>query len=145
MGLDLFLYAVKPEPGVNHILEELCYGRKTWGIAEYFISQKDTTEIEANWYNIPKTVWDEFVKKVDQYATHKEFMDFLKTLGDTENLGEIDAQVLKRFLENVLNYYEIPEISMVWEIKMAIEWYWADAEVQKCYDEDLSVHLHLWY
>lgn len=147
MGLDLILYrADKP---LNEMtwkeLEKvkLAYGRKTWGIADFFHNRCEA--IDGDWeYKVTKQDWDEFIDSVSDLG-NPEFRAKVNTLIDCDYFGEDPAEELYReveeWLDGALGADGGYQLGLAWELAAVCEWYEADSEVQKAFEDGKEVIL----
>ena len=144
MGLDLILY--KTDRPLNEMSWEelekarLAYGRKTWGIADFFHNRCEA--IEGDWeYKVTKQDWDEFIDSVSDLGD-PEFRAKVDAIVDYDYSGEDPAVEIEElykevgeWLDNAFNGDGWYQLGLAWELAAVCRWYEADAEVQKAFEE----------
>lgn len=146
MGLDLILYRKSPSiPEERQWEDELAYGRKTWGIANFFIA-KCQPEYECYDFEITKEAWDEFIANITPYFYNKHFKDFIESYSEFEEDATDEVEVLiEQFLDSVLDDGAPYTLGPAWEARALLRWYEADREVQECFKNDIPVGLIVSY
>lgn len=104
MGLDLSLY----KNG-----KEICYGRKTWTLFEFF---KTTNEISEYEYKVPLSRIKEFVNLL------KDDEDFLESICGRDDLSEEEYDKCETMC-NKIAFGEGCQLGADWEASTYYRWY----------------------
>lgn len=139
MGLDLYLYTAKKIDDYDSE-KELAYGRKTWGIASFFMNRCNGHN--KCLYEVPEEIWDEFMEKITPYFCNKDFRNLIDNYSPytTEAVNWQLEDLIEYFLDQVLDDGPYT-LGAPWEAKALLRWYEADEEVRKIYKEDKPVFL----
>lgn len=153
MGLDLILYKKNKNQNIEDMsMEEeldsnLAYGRKTWAIADFFRRRCNT--VDRYEYLVAKKDWDAFIKnlerlndisfreKVNNYidAAYNYYYDE----GDEDEAEKIimsSYSELENWLDTALENDDGYTLGLDWELCAVLEWFDADSEVQKVFNND---------
>ncbi len=136
MGLDLVLYK-KTKDILEMSMEEefdaeLAYGRKTWAIANFFMNICDTSDQYEYNFPITRAEWNTFIKAFEPYFKNEEFCEFIRNYqGYERHLDEC----VEFFLDRAFGIDEGYTLGAAWEAHAALQWYEANEEVQKAFDE----------
>ena len=141
MGLDLTLYSMNFEYN-NDIwrneekyekLQELCYGRKTWAIAEFFMRR--CKEIDECVYEVDEIAWIDFFESVRPVVENKELMDILDRWSKNEDdITEEEYSAFEKALDDALVNDDIYSLGVDWEGRAVVRWYEADEKVREAFN-----------
>lgn len=165
MGLDLILYRKHKDLKDMNLEEELAsqlaYGRKTWAIADFFTRR--CKMLEDDWlFEITKADWDAFIEALSDLR-NPDFVEKIHTLIEydeveyirhmnncipqlTENILDEDEYYnlyneLEEWLDRALNHDYGYQLGLEWELAAVLRWFDANPEVQKTFEEGMSVGL----
>ena len=130
MGLDLILEA-RENPHTDWF--EVCYGRKTWNIANFFTNRNAAGDY---FYGVSKQSWIEFCEYVEKYdiSRIRSFLEFK----DEDDLSEEDFNYLEVFAE----IEDVPcQLGLIWEATAILNWYDKKEEVLSLFDKGYEFHL----
>lgn len=132
MGLDLVLVS-ELKDGTE---QELCYGRKTWNIADFFLGICDR-RVDDYYFSVTLDDWNEFVETVKD-DPNWDSIRFLKLLDkyedDEESIPSEQFDEIRNFVFNV--YEDSPQLGYAWEARAIINWVHNDDIVQKAFQEN---------
>lgn len=132
MGLDLYLLQGTVEEINNGMNIELCYGRKTWVLADFFIERSEP--IKEWLYRVPLSAWEEFMEIL--HST-KEFEDTeFKILLNRYAFTDTELYQVRNFVKLFGN--EGCQLGDDWEARTIIRWGEADEEVRKAFKNSPS-------
>lgn len=153
MGLDLILYKKNKNQNIEDMSmeeeldSELAYGRKTWAIADFFRRRCNTID---RWeYVVTKKDWDAFIKNLDD-LNNPSFRDkvdnYINAIHDYEcnklEMEKVEKIImssydeLEHWLDTALENDNGYTLGLDWELHAVLEWFDADAEVQKVFQND---------
>lgn len=143
MGLDLYL--VKNIDGLDAIgsgneekEEELCYGRKTWTIATFFMDRSERCYEDTDCYwRVPHSAWDEYMNYINSALDRLEdkgyeindLIEKYRTDSDTDE----EAEALEEFVDGLCDYP--PTLGYDWEAQAMIDWAESDLEVCDAFED----------
>ena len=104
MGLDLGIYTEKEINGTT-VEEEICYGRKTWAIAYFFMRRCCNQEEYV--FPVTKKAWDEFISKVKPYAENENFVKMIELNCLYEEIDNTNSIVIHIDSNNFSDLYII--------------------------------------
>lgn len=137
MGLDLVLYTAQKSIDDG---PKLAYGRKTWAIEGFFEQRCKMTAPRSYVFSITKEAWDEFINSLKPYMENKAFRTFIEEYNESDDSACYEVEeVIEHFLDNALENDRGYQLGPVWEAKFVLQWYDADVEVQKCFENNESV------
>lgn len=143
MGLDLGIYIEKEVNGAT-VEEEICYGRKTWAIANFFI--KRCCNQEEYVFPITKNAWDEFISRVKPYAENENFVKMIKEYDEFSDKASWEIEnIFECFLDEALENDEPYTLGSPWEATAVIDWYEADETIQKLFNDNVPVLMYVSY
>lgn len=158
MGLDLILYK-RTKPTIEMSLEEeldneLAYGRKTWTIADFFTSRCKAVDPDNNYeFIVTKQDWDEFIDSLDKLndPVFRERVENFIDLSTNWNMDKVDDETFKSFtkdeydleawLDSALNNDSPYQLGLDWELVAVLDWFDADSQVQKAFEDGIDVRL----
>lgn len=149
MGLDLILYRkhknLKDMSLEEELDSQLAYGRKTWAIANFFTRR--CKMLEDDWlFEVTKADWDAFIKALSDLRNPdfaekvSTFVKYRKDALDTDEYCSLYDE-LGDWLDNALGNDNVYQLGLEWELMAVINWFNADSEVQKAFEEGVPVEL----
>ena len=143
MGLDLGIYTEKEINGTT-VEEEICYGRKTWAIAYFFM--KRCCNKEEYVFPVTKKAWDEFISKVKPYAENENFVKMIEEYNEFSDEASWEIEnIFECFLDEALENDEPYTLGPAWEARVVIDWYEANETIQKLFNDDAPVLMYVSY
>lgn len=157
MGLDLVLY--KRKKGENPDWDnipfedfekdyELCYGRKTWSIVNFFQSYcgcKRVNPDEDFEYIVTENNWEEFENCVKPYAENKSFRQMLEDYIEEDDPYWEIGDLIEQFVETSMRYDGVCQLGAEWDAHAILNWYDSKEEVRKAFKDGYEVILQLSY
>jgi len=125
----------------EYVWEELAYGRKTWGIANFFRGRCDKYQDFDEVYTVTEDVWDEFIKYFKDYDLNKinRILDEIWDCGEDYDYNSKDYHYLQNFVDD-LNY-ETPYLGYEWDARAMLRWYDANDAVKEAFANGQEVRL----
>lgn len=143
MGLDLGVYISADDKGIE-IEKELCYGRKTWAIANFFIKRCGNAEEYA--FPITKKAWDEFISNVKPYANNEHFVKMIEDYDEfSDNASWEIENIFGFFLDDVLENNKTYTLGPAWEARAVMDWYDTNETIQKLFDDGVTIWMYVSY
>lgn len=154
MGLDLMLvkgtHLDKDNSALFDDSNELCYGRKTWCIANFFMERSQKIDENSDYlWRVPLSTWNEFVnyvKSSELYMNNKigDILDRWWEDGEELGITEDEYNEVVEFVNDLSDGY--PTLGYDWEARTMIDWVAQDSCVQEVFKEDPnSVYLIVSY
>lgn len=147
MGLDLILYKKTKSLDAMSMEEELeselAYGRKTWAIAHFFMC-RCLSVVDDCKYIVTKQDWDEFIDSLERLNDknfRKKIEDYIEYGIDEEGVTEKEELEIEEWLDGALNNDLPYTLGLDWELDAVLTWFDADSEVQKAFEENITVEL----
>lgn len=133
MGLDLILEA-RENPHTDWF--EVCYGRKTWNIANFFRNRN--AAIKGDYlYGVSKQSWIEFCEYIEKYDIPR-IRNILKSNIDEDYLSDEDYD----YIEDFTDMTDVPcQLGLIWEATAILNWYDKKEEVLSLFDKGYEFHL----
>ena len=142
MGLDLYLFKVESggDPREGGIVDELCYGRKTWALANYFALR--ATPVDEYYFKISKNLWNEFIDLIHPYASCRPFY---KMVTGPDLITDDEYAAIERFLDNTLHHDDPYQLGVIWEARVVMDWYDSDGKVQSAFIDGYDIWMCMSY
>lgn len=149
MGLDLILYKYTKDDMTweEEQAAELAYGRKTWAIADFFRRRCNT--VDRYEYLVTKKDWDAFIKNLERlndFSFREKVNNYIDAAnsyyydeGDEDEAEKIimsSYNELEYWLDTALENDDGYTLGLDWELHAVLEWFDADSEVQKVFNND---------
>lgn len=127
MGLDLYLVQ-KQKDGTER---ELCYGRKTWHIAEFFMTHGEPLDGGECFWRVPFRAWKNFINRARAFDL--EEMETLTTIFMKGEETTEEAEKVEDFVCSFSDGY--PSLGFAWEADAILRWVDEDEEVRAAFEE----------
>lgn len=131
MGLDLYLIEDNKIKWENNWPEwnwrdELCYGRKTWSLFNWFIDHSDKVFERDVIYHIPPFAVKKFVRLIEPYAEKIEsfIQEYDSILEPRDWYDRLDSGEFSSIIGLIDNMDDSgPQLGYEWEARAILRWY----------------------
>ena len=125
----------------RYIWDELAYGRKTWGIANFFRRRCEQYQDFDEVYTVTEEDWDAFIKYFDKFDLNRidRILTEMWELDDMYDYNSRDYSYLERFVEDLSD--EQPYLGYEWDARAMLRWYEANDTVKKAFANGQEVRL----